>query len=47
MSARSDLSLDKRAHFVALSDAVFSKRRIAGDFRYNQADVGDAIRRFR
>ena len=47
MSARSNLPLGKRAQIDPLSEAVFSKCRIDGDLCYNQAAVGDAIRRFR
>ena len=47
MGARSNLSPDKRALIVTLSEAGFFKRWTAADLRYNQAAVGDAIRRFR
>ena len=45
MGARSKLSAEKRAQIVALSEAGFYKRRIGADLQYNQAVVGDAIRR--
>ena len=40
MGARSNLSPEKRAQIVALSEAGFYKRRIAADLQYNQASVG-------